>query len=66
MLETKRHLANIGIKENEIIDCIIIYPLKNPNPNLDFKINLKSSEDVGSFVQFKKLGVRIPTINIAK
>lgn len=59
----KKTFSKLGIKENEIIDCIIIYPLKNSNPHLDFKIDLKSSEDVGSFVQFKKFGVPIPTIN---
>jgi 5-methylcytosine-specific restriction enzyme subunit McrC len=56
----RKTFSKLGIKENEIIDCIIIYPTKNIN--LDFKIDLKISEDIGSFVQFKKLGVPIPVI----
>lgn len=40
----------------------IIYPLLNQIQSSDFKIDLKISNDIGSFVQFKKIGVPIPVI----
>jgi 5-methylcytosine-specific restriction enzyme subunit McrC len=58
----KKAFSTLGVKENVIIDCIIIYPLNDQNSNLDFKINLENFEEVGSFVQFKKIGVPIPVI----
>ncbi|WP_372744143.1 restriction endonuclease [Lutibacter sp.] len=61
----EKAFSKLGIKEkNVIIDCTIIYPLNIQNSNLDFKIDLKLSEDVGSFVQFKKIGIPIPVIKI--
>jgi 5-methylcytosine-specific restriction enzyme subunit McrC len=56
----KKAFGTLGVKENVIIDCIIIYPLNEQNSNLDFKINLEIFEEVGSFVNFKKIGVPIP------
>lgn len=58
----KKAFSTLGVKENVIIDCIIIYPLNEQNSNLDFKINLEIFEEVGSFVNFKKIGVPIPVI----
>lgn len=62
----EKTFSKLDIVKDKIIDCIIIYPLKDKNPNIDFKIDLKNHEDVGSFMQFKKIGVPIPTINIVK
>lgn len=58
----KKTFSKLGIKENEIIDCLIIYPLNIQRPNLDFKIDIESYEEVGTFVGFKKIGVPIPVI----
>jgi 5-methylcytosine-specific restriction enzyme subunit McrC len=52
----------LDVHEKEIIDCVIIYPLLNQIQNSDFKIDFKIYKDVGSFVQFKKIGVPIPLI----
>jgi 5-methylcytosine-specific restriction enzyme subunit McrC len=52
----------LDVHQKEIIDCVIIYPLLNQIQSSDFKIDLKISNDIGSFVQFKKIGVPIPVI----
>lgn len=59
----KKVFSKLDIDEKEIIDCLIIYPLNNQSSNLDFKIDLKNSIDIDSFVRFKKIGVPIPIIN---
>jgi 5-methylcytosine-specific restriction enzyme subunit McrC len=62
----KNAFTKLKIDEKEIIDCLIIYPLNDQSPVLDFKIDIENFEEIGSFVGFKKIGVPIPTINIEK
>ncbi|TWI03187.1 McrBC 5-methylcytosine restriction system component [Flavobacterium tiangeerense] len=59
----KKTFNKLKIDEKEIIDCLIIYPLNDQSLNLDFKIDLKVSEGVGTFVGFKKIGIPIPITN---
>lgn len=54
----------LNIPNNEIIDCIVIYPTPlEINSTKDFKLDLKKSVDLETFVKFKKIGVPIPLIN---
>lgn len=59
----KKVFSKLDIDEKEIIDCLIIYPLKDPSSLLDFKIDFECFEEVDPFVGFKKIGVPIPIIN---
>ncbi|MBY0485670.1 MAG: McrC family protein [Flavobacteriaceae bacterium] len=53
----------LGIPINQIIDCIVIYPFSSDkNSQEDFKINLSEFDNLGTFVNFKKVGVPIPVI----
>ncbi|MGV8944882.1 MAG: 5-methylcytosine restriction system specificity protein McrC [Lutibacter sp.] len=59
----KEVFNKLDINENEIIDCVFIYPIPlKSNLSKEFKIDLLKSDELGSFVQFKKLGVPIPII----
>ncbi|WP_374172957.1 restriction endonuclease [Flavobacterium tructae] len=60
----KKTFSKLGINENEIIDCLIIYPLNTQNSISNFKINLEDFQELETFVGFKKIGVPIPTISI--
>ena len=59
----KKVFSKLDIDEKEIIDCLIIYPLKDQSSILDFKIDLERFKEVDTFVGFKKIGVPIPIIN---
>lgn len=48
-------------KENEIIDCLIIYP-DQANGNEDFKSTDFSENVISEFVQFYKVSIKLPTI----
>lgn len=53
----------LDIPDNEIIDCILIHPIPlEINSTVDFKLDLKKSVDLGTFVKFKKIGIPIPII----
>lgn len=55
----------LGLEKNVIIDCVLIHPIPlGENLIEEFKIDLSKSVDIGSFVQFKKLGVPVPVITI--
>jgi len=52
---------SLGKKENETIDCLIIYPdQEGGHENLN-EVNLKES-DIKEFVQFYKVSVKLPTL----
>jgi 5-methylcytosine-specific restriction enzyme subunit McrC len=54
----------LGMKENQIIDCILIHPVPlDKNSTEEIKLDLKKSNYLGTFIQFKKIGVPIPVIN---
>ncbi len=53
----------LDIPNDEIIDCIFIYPLSSDkNSQEKFKLDLSEADELGKFVKFKKIGVPIPTI----
>lgn len=61
----KKAFEKLKINEDKIIDCIIIYPIPlMDNLKNEFKIDLKINKELGSFINFKKVGVPIPIINI--
>jgi 5-methylcytosine-specific restriction enzyme subunit McrC len=63
----KKVFDKLDKSPTEIIDCVLIYPLPiSNNSSVEFKIDLEQAEDLGSFVQFKKLGVPIPVIQKLK
>lgn len=54
----------LDIPNNEIVDCIVIHPIPLEfNSTEDFKLDLKKSVALGTFVKFKKIGVPIPIIS---
>ena len=59
----KEVFNKLGMDENQIIDCILIYPFPLEKRDLkEFKINLTESVDIGTFIKFKKIGVPLPIV----
>lgn len=59
----KEVFNKLGMDENQIIDCILIYPFPLEKRDLkEFKINLTESVDIGTFIKLKKIGVPIPIV----
>ena len=59
----KKVFEKLKINEEQIIDCIIIYPIQlNWNNKDQFYIDLKQSKKLENFVRFKTIGVSIPLI----
>lgn len=58
-------LKTLGIKNNEIVPCLIIYPNSNEFKNAqNFKMNINSKEVISDFREFYRLGVPLPVITI--
>jgi 5-methylcytosine-specific restriction enzyme subunit McrC len=54
----------LDLDDDKIIDCVIIYPVPlEENDKDEFKIDLSEFDNIGTFVNFKKVGVPIPILN---
>lgn len=53
----------LEIPENEIIDCLIIYPDGFLDKNEKEIIDLEKKENIGNYVSMYKYGVRLPVID---
>ena len=49
--------ARLGVAENSIVDCLIIYPKENEDKTLPSKL---TKEKIPDYKQFFKLGIRLP------
>jgi 5-methylcytosine-specific restriction enzyme subunit McrC len=62
----KKLLEMLHVAETSVVDLLIIYP--NPEGVTDFKndILLNNRENIKKFVQFYKIGIKLPTISEQK
>ena len=58
----KQVFSKLGVENDEIIECLIIYPDSGIKYIESFNLFLDNSEDVGPFEKFKKLAIGLPTI----
>lgn len=57
----RKVLNKLSLTDNDVVDCLIIYPLKNSSKQE--KIELDAKEEIKQFSKFYKLGVSLPLIN---
>lgn len=57
----KKVFKKLNLPESEIIKCILVYPLTS---DVDSKsiVDFNESTELGSFIKFEKIGVKLPTI----
>lgn len=61
-------IAKLGKGEDDVIECVVIYPIKNADSETiaNFKIDFTESENIEQFTKFKTLGVPVPSIQCNK